>query len=261
MRIRRRSPPPNQARALPAATAKHRATAAPARRRREPGSTRMAAGSWPDPSTPLRSIRSRRSLKSTPRSRARARSTRPTKRPRRRSLRLRSRPPPRGRVTTVGCASEPTRAQHQQYDPTKEEVAAPSSNENHTLQPKKKNTAFLSPLHIPAQHASSHGLRDGFIHRAGKEKQKLASLRVRHPESMNPARFLGVPHSPQIGSLPQREAFRGPPEHLRSAHAAAEPRPKTGERCTAPLSWSCSQGSPSSASGGVDEHLFPRQAE
>ena len=164
-------------------------------------------------------------------------------------------------TATVGYASEPTRAQHQQYDPTKEEVAAPSSNENHTLQPKKKNTAFLSPLHIPAQHASSHGLRDGFIHRAGKEKQKLASLRVRHPESMNPARFLGVPHSPQIGSLPQREAFRGPPEHLRSAHAAAEPRPKTGERCTAPLSWSCSQGSPSSASGGVDEHLFPRQAE
>ena len=61
-------------------------------------------------------------------------------------------------TATVGCASEPTRAQHQQYDPTKEEVAAPSSNENHTLQPKKKNTAFLSPLHIPAQHASSHGL-------------------------------------------------------------------------------------------------------
>ena len=162
-------------------------------------------------------------------------------------------------TATVGCASEPTRAQHQQYDPTKEEVAAPSSNENHTLQPKKKNTAFLSPLHIPAQHASSHGLRDGFIHRAGKEKQKLASLRVRHPESMNPARFLGVPHSPQIGSLPQREAFRGPPEHLRSAHAAAEPRPKTGERCTAPLSWSCTQGSPSSTSGSVEKHLFPHK--
>ena len=124
---------------------------------------------------------------------------------------------------------------------------------------KKKNTAFLSPLHIPAQHASSHGLRDGFIHRAGKEKQKLASLRVRHPESMNPARFLGVPHSPQIGSLPQREAFSGPPEHLRSAHAAAEPRPKTGERCTAPLSWSCTQGSPSSTSGSVEKHLFPHK--
>ena len=31
---------------------------------------------------------------------------------------------------------------------------------------------------------SSHDLKDGFSHRAGKEKQKLASLRVRHPESM-----------------------------------------------------------------------------
>ena len=90
-------------------------------------------------------------------------------------------------------------------------------------------------------------------------KTKLASLCVRHPESMNPARFLGVPHSPQIGSQPQREAFRGPPEHLRSAHAAAEPRPKTGERCTAPLSWSCTQGSPSSASGDVEKHLSPHK--
>jgi hypothetical protein len=31
---------------------------------------------------------------------------------------------------------------------------------------------------------SSHDLKDGFSHRAGKEKQKLASQRVRHPESM-----------------------------------------------------------------------------
>ena len=42
--------------------------------------------------------------------------------------------------------SEPTRAQHQQYDTTREEVAAPSSNENHTLQQKKTRTRPSSPL-------------------------------------------------------------------------------------------------------------------
>jgi len=120
-------------------------------------------------------------------------------------------------TATVGCASEPTRAQHQQYDPTKEEVAAPSSNENHTLQPKKKNTAFLSPLHIPAQHASSHGLWDGFIHRTGKENQAGFPVRPSSREHESSPLFWGS-HTVLKSVLCHKERPSGDPPSTSAVH-------------------------------------------
>jgi hypothetical protein len=83
-------------------------------------------------------------------------------------------------TATVGCASEPTRAQHQQYDPTKEEVAAPSSNENHTLQPKKKEHG----LPLPSAHSSSTRVLSwpqGWLHPPRGEGKTKAGFPARPP--------------------------------------------------------------------------------
>ena len=86
-------------------------------------------------------------------------------------------------TATVGCASEPTRAQHQQSDSLKDSHPLSWSPCDHTLQHKSRTRVFPSPRKFQL-HTCPLMTSEMASATAQRRKNKLATLRVHHLEIM-----------------------------------------------------------------------------
>lgn len=86
-------------------------------------------------------------------------------------------------TATVGCASEPTRAQHQQSDSLKDSHPLSWSPCDHTLQHKSRTRVFPSPRKFQL-HTCPLMTSEMASATAQRRENKLATLRVHHLEIM-----------------------------------------------------------------------------